>query len=420
MLLPNRGPPRGFLPKGSGIGFIRSVNLSWAVVPVDHVEGLDITLLADGGALVMGHNWRVGSKQDFFVERISSSGESVWRRFETGRFARGISAGHKFGYFLSEFSGTFVWEPAKHQAAGMTDVVLGQVSLDGDLQWTRSISTAGADRATAVVATPDGGAAVLHSHFQSLKLGEIAIARSGGEDPIVSKWGDAGELEWALGFGWAGADKGSAIAARDTGELAVVGTRYKTASAKADSQQKSARQGWISLLDSSGAQEWLVTLGKPNGHLDLDEARWTSDGAIAVTGSFIGQAQIGTTQLETKRPSTFAALVSRGGKVLWAREVPPVACILAADDNAIAIVSRLGMLVIPQNGEPRKLHTWNEEAIYQLGGCASAGGGWIISGIVAPGADLGFGPLPPPTLRRFTFQNSPAFVMKVRPVFADQ
>ncbi|WP_422106447.1 hypothetical protein [Winogradskyella sp.] len=154
-----------------------------------------------------------------------------------------------------------------------------------NLQWQKTYGGDGDDRGNDIIQTQDGGYAILGFSFSA--NGDVT-ANAGLQDFWVAKLDPNGNMSWQKSFGFQGADSGiSVIQTNDQGYL-VTGILDVTASGGAgetsrNSQRHAGGDYWVLKLDSLGDLEWSRYFG--GNFTDTPEgAVQTNDNGYIIAG----------------------------------------------------------------------------------------------------------------------------------------
>jgi len=115
------------------------------------------------------------------------------------------------------------------------------------------------DSAASVVATTDGGYAVL-GHTQSAD-GDITTKSNTSFDYWLLKYNAAGNLEWSKTYGGSGDDRGNSLVQTRDGGYAIAG--YSTSADGDSSKNEGGQDFWVLKVDGLGALQWERSFGFP-------------------------------------------------------------------------------------------------------------------------------------------------------------
>jgi predicted secreted protein len=230
-----------------------------------------------GGSMVLAHTVVLGSDggyalagntdpssdgdEDFWIIKVSESGSRQWSQEygETGNeCAYSIVATSDGGYALVGSTGSF--------GAGGTDVWLVKIDAFGNLEWNKTFGGALSDEAYSLVATPDGGYAI---------AGYTNSFGAGRNDVWLIKTDAHGNAQWNRTFGGANDDLGRSLIVTSDGGFAVAGCTSSFGGGVYDF--------WLVKTDALGNLQWGKTYGGVWGDYaySLVEGR---DGGYAMLG----------------------------------------------------------------------------------------------------------------------------------------
>lgn len=208
-------------------------------------------------------------------------------------------------YLLSYFSGTIDADPGAGvlpvTSQGELDMLLQQFSADGDLLWTRSIGSEGADLGLAMALDADENIWITGSFENTLDLdpgaGTFELTSAGAWDIFVAKWSADGGFIWAGRMGGPeNFDNGYDIAVDADGNAIVVGSFFGTGDFDPGpgehlltAHSLGSDDVFVQKLGPTGEFLWAVCLGGTDADLAYGVSV-AEDGRIDVTGFFSGTA----------------------------------------------------------------------------------------------------------------------------------
>ncbi len=133
---------------------------------------------------------------------------------------------------------------------------------EGTLQWSKSYGGSGDDRGNAIVQTSDGGYAIVG--YSTSADGDVS-QNAGAQDYWIVKVNAVGELQWERSYGFSGRDEALSILETSDQGFLVVGELDVTASqGEGTTLQRQRHAGgnyWALKLDSNGMLEWSNFFG---------------------------------------------------------------------------------------------------------------------------------------------------------------
>ncbi len=166
------------------------------------------------------------------------------------------------------------------------DYWLLKYTAEGTLQWSKRYGGSGDDRGNDIVETTDGGYAILG---YSTSADGDASQNAGAQDYWIVKVSAVGELQWERSYGFSGRDEAlSLIQTSDQGFL-VVGELDVTASqGEGITLQRQRHAGgnyWALKLDSSGMLEWSNFFGGTFTDSAFEVVATNDDGYLIIGSS---------------------------------------------------------------------------------------------------------------------------------------
>ena len=241
----------------------------------------------DGGYIVAGYtnsnNGDVSGlhgESDFWVVKLSSLGVLEWQKTFGGSnedVARSIRQTSDGGYIVSGWSFSTDGDVTVNQ--GYSDVWVVKLSQFGDIQWQKSYGgTDGSDLAYCIRQTSDGGY-ILTGETDSSD-GDIS-GYHGSNDIWVLKLNNLGAIEWQRALGGSGIEASYSIQQTLDGGYIVGGLM------SSNDGDITVHHGsfdfWVVKLSVTGDIQWQKSLGGSNP--DWGRSVWqTTDGGYVVAG----------------------------------------------------------------------------------------------------------------------------------------
>ena len=191
----------------------RDGNIQWArtIGGASHDVGYSIIQTFDGGYAIVGSTSSFGQGvTDVYVVKLDSSGNLEWTKtiggadFDLGKCIIQTSDG---GYAISGFTGSF--------GQGNYDVYVVKLDGLGNLEWTKTIGGENWDEGRSIIQTSDGG---------YLVAGFTTSFGQGNSDIYVMKLDGSGNLQWTRTIGSAGNDEGQSVVQTFDGDYVVAGS----------------------------------------------------------------------------------------------------------------------------------------------------------------------------------------------------
>lgn len=157
--------------------------------------------------------------------------------------------------------------------------VLDQESNTYELKWVKIMGGSQEDIAHAVVATQDGGFAIL-GNTQSID-GDITDKSEEVSDLWLLKFSADFTLEWSKTYGGSGDDRGHSLVQLADGGYALLG--YSMSDDGDASENQGQHDNWVLRVDSNGTLLWERSFGY-SGHDHAYNIIKTSDGGLLFNG----------------------------------------------------------------------------------------------------------------------------------------
>ena len=172
--------------------------------------GYSVQQTSDGGFIVAGYTSSFEVRgSNFFVIKLDANGNTTWQKkygsicVNKGQAIQQTSDG---GYILAGYTDIF--------GAGWFDMMLYKLDANGDVVWSKTYGGTNFDQLTSIQQTSDGGY-VLAGYTSSFGYGSY--------DVLVLKLDSGGSITWEKAFGGTGADYASSIRQTSDGGYIVAG-----------------------------------------------------------------------------------------------------------------------------------------------------------------------------------------------------
>jgi hypothetical protein len=202
-----------------------------------------------------------------------------------------------------------------------TDLIFNStISLsDGTLELAQTFGGSKNDVAKSVVATSDGGFAVL-GYTQSMD-GDVTGKTTENYDFWVLKFNSEALLEWTKTYGGSGDDRGSDIIQTTDGGFALIGY---TSSIDGDiTINNGNRDFWMAKLDATGTLSWQKSFGFVGADegislLETSDNHFLLSGVLDVTASQ-GEGNLGRLSTKHAGGDYWSIKIGSSGELIWSR-----------------------------------------------------------------------------------------------------
>jgi hypothetical protein len=279
-----------------------------------------------GGTVDFGGGTLVSAgSSDAFLAKYDAAGNHLWsRRFgSTGLdYARDVAVDVAGDVLVAGwFNGTVDFGGGPLASAGSDDVFVARFDSAGNHLWSRRYGSSASDKGDAV-AVDGAGNAFVTGYFQGTSsFGGAPLTSAGGWDVFLVKVDAAGAHLWSLGLGGSGSsDEGRDLAVDGAGHVVLAG-HFENAVDFGGGGLSSAGllDVFVAKYDGAGAHQWSRRFGDTSA--DFGESITVDGaGAVVVTGSFQGTADLGGASLSSAGgQDIFVAKYDSGGTHLWSR-----------------------------------------------------------------------------------------------------
>ena len=149
----------------------------------------------------------------------------------------------------------------------------------GEVEWAKNYGGSGAETAQAIIATLDGGYAILG--YSNSMDGDLVGKTTDVNDYWLLKLDAGGNMEWNKTYGGSKDDRGQSLAQTDDGGYILTG--YAMSDDGDGSNNEGFHDNWILKLDGSGNLEWEKSFGF-SGHDHSYDIIQTQDGGYFFIG----------------------------------------------------------------------------------------------------------------------------------------
>lgn len=154
-----------------------------------------------------------------------------------------------------------------------------QIEFLGEVEWVKNFGGSGEETAQAIIATSDGGYAILG--FSNSMDGDLVGKTTAVNDYWLLKLDSAGDLEWNKTYGGSKDDRGQSLVQTKDGGYILTG--YAMSDDGDGSNNEGFHDNWILKLDASGNIEWEKSFGF-SGHDHSYDIIQTQDGGFFFIG----------------------------------------------------------------------------------------------------------------------------------------
>lgn len=249
-----------------------------------------------------------------WIKSFGDLSRDVGRGVATDDLGNVISAGY--------FSGQITIEQQLYEGRGRQDVYLSKYSSNGTLLWVKTAGGSSDDIAVGVAVDAANNIYVTGIFDSTALFDNILITSNGKKDAFIAKYNPDGDLLWVRKAGGIDEDKAFAIAVDDYGDVYFSGA-FKSFAAFGNKVivSKGNDDIFIAKFDTDGNLIWINRAGGSQEDMALGIATDSQKGCY-ITGSFMGRADFGSTELFTPSVSSeiFIAKIDSFGLWEWAEQ----------------------------------------------------------------------------------------------------
>lgn len=262
----------GYQGADSGISVIQTNDQGYLVSGI-----LDVT--ASGGEGNTSRNSSRHAGGDYWALKLNSSGDIEWSRYFGGNFTDtpyGIAQTNDNGFILVGSSDSDDTDISNN--IGDYDFWVIRISSTGDLVWEKSFGGNQIDEARAIVASDDGNFIIAGDTRSS---DNNVTANKGAADLWLIKISPSGELLWERNYGGSSFDVSRAIVkSQNSGFILSGSSRSNDFDVDENNGQNDA---WVIKVDDNANLDWETTIGGTNIDFSYSVAE-LNDGSIIAVG----------------------------------------------------------------------------------------------------------------------------------------
>ncbi|NNE32946.1 MAG: hypothetical protein HKN40_11310 [Winogradskyella sp.] len=262
----------GYQGADRGISVIQTSDLGYFISGV-----LDVT--ASGGA---GNALRIDNKHaggDYWVLKLDSSGDRIWSRYFGGNFSdtpEGVVETADNGFIIAGNSDSIDTDISNNK--GSYDFWVIRISASGDLIWEKSFGGNEIDEARAIVPSGDGNYIIAGDTRSNTN---DVSSNKGAADLWIIKISPQGNLIWEKTIGGTNFDVARAIVKTQDNSFLLAGS---SRSDDGDvSVNKGQNDAWALKINNEGDLLWETTIGGSNIDFAYGIAELIN-GAVVVVG----------------------------------------------------------------------------------------------------------------------------------------
>ena len=186
--------------------------------------------------------------------------------------------------------------------------------FQGQVEWIKNFGGSGDDTAQAIVATADGGYAVLG--FSNSIDGDLTDKTTEVNDYWLLKLDADGNLEWNKTYGGSKDDRGQSLVQTKDGGYAMTG--YAMSDDGDGSNNEGFHDNWIVKLDGTGTIEWEKSFGF-SGHDHSYDIIQTDDSGFF----FVGFLDINSARADGNTEKGNPSPTAHGVGEFWGTKIDP-------------------------------------------------------------------------------------------------
>ena len=231
-------------------------------------------------------------------------------------------------------------------SAGATDLFISKLDPAGNVLWAKKFGNSGYDLGyNGALGIDNNGNVILGVRFQvSITVGTTNYSSAGAEDIVIIKFDTDGNILWSNKFGGGGKDENQGVTVDALGNSYFTGNFAGTVTFGSTTLTATGTSDiYILKLSPSGTVLWAKKMNGSGADFGAG-IEITDDGALYVTGSFMGTLTFGGFSVTSVTPSNVGVVLSKldsNGNVLWVEslgstlDIYPVALAVKPDGNIV-------------------------------------------------------------------------------------
>jgi hypothetical protein len=223
---------------------------------------------------------------DFWVVKLNSVGQKVWDKTIGGNGSDGetysIISTADGGFVIAGYSNSGISGDKTEINKGYYDYWMVKINSSGQVVWDKTIGGDNYDLVHSMTSTNDGGFVVVGLSYSGIS-GDKTEASRGAYDYWVVKLNSLGQKVWDKTIGGSGADGATSVIATSDGGFVITGSSSSGTSGDKTEASKGTYDFWIVKLNSSGQKIWDKTIGGSSDDFAFSSLA-TSDGSVVIIG----------------------------------------------------------------------------------------------------------------------------------------
>lgn len=239
--------------------------------PTDNEYGFCAQVTSDEGYIISGVASSFSDVAgDMYLIRLTSAGDTLWTRTFGG-------IGYEWGAYVQQTTddGFIITGQTPAFGAGGFDAYLVKVNANGTLAWTKTYGSSGAEFASAVQQTADGGYVLSGQTDQG----------AGSGDFLLIKTDAVGTVQWTKAYGVPGTESGVTVKQTTDGGYVIGGSSENILGPTGEDM-------CLIRTDAAGDVLWAKLYGGPVTD-ECYEVIETQDGGFALCGKSFSFSNLG-------------------------------------------------------------------------------------------------------------------------------
>ncbi len=222
-------------------------------------------------------------------------------------------------YITGNYMGTATFGSTTLTSSGSDDIFIAKLDRFDNWLWVKRAGGTEVDAGYGIAIDTDGNCYVTGYFQGTATFGGTSLVSSGASDIFIAKLDVNGNWLWANKAGGDNSDTGNGISTDADGNCYVTGYFLDTATFGATTHVSSGSSDiFITGIDTNGNWLWTNRAGGPTTDMGYGISA-NAEGTCYVTGSYVGNASFGDTNLTSSGSSDiFVAKIDSDSDWLWA------------------------------------------------------------------------------------------------------
>jgi hypothetical protein len=274
----------------------------------DAMPTLDYGFIMVGGSLSnnTGDVSENSGDFDYFITKLSEYGNLEWTTTLGGTkmdMLKSITNSYDGGYLVAGISNSEVSNSKTTKLIGQQDIWLIKISIEGQIEWQKSLGGLANEDVSEVIKTKDGGFLIAGSSASGTYISDNTILETpnrvfkqdrnkGNLDYWLIKLDVKGDQQWQKTFGGKYKDVLNNVLELPNGDIVIAGSSNSPLGLDKKTTNKGLTDWWVLKLNNKGDTLWQKSFGD-DGDDQLHAMLFTKDEHLILGGHFRARSDEG-------------------------------------------------------------------------------------------------------------------------------